>query len=197
MDMWGAARLAGTEFRGGDLTGEGQKGAPVHGLAWDLAQMLENGMRDALEHSERRCGTGRGVLTGEGGSAATDLVGVHVRTESRLESGCELVRARTWGRGMSILGSCRVLPCCRGSTTAEPWRTRRWSAGARLANNWSDLRAKYPSARERGGRGVLTEGRDPRKDRHRSFDGEIRRRRSELLAGEVVAGRLRASDPHE
>ena len=97
--------------RGGDLTGEGQNGAPVHGLAWDLAQMLENGMRDALEHSERRCGTGRGVLTGEGGSAATDLVGVHVRTESRLESGCELVRARAGCRGMSILVSCGVLPC--------------------------------------------------------------------------------------
>ena len=111
MDVWGAARLAGTEFRGGDLTGEGQKGAPVHGLAWDLAQTLENGMRDALEHSERRCGTGRGVLTGEGGSAATDLVGVHVRTESRLESGCELVRARARCQGMSILGSRGVLPC--------------------------------------------------------------------------------------
>ena len=103
--------LAGTEFRGGDLTEEGQKGTPVHGLAWDLAQMLENGMRDALEHSERRCGTGRGVLTGEGGSAATDLVGVRVRTESRLESGCELVRARARCQGMSILGSRGVLPC--------------------------------------------------------------------------------------
>ena len=67
--------LAGTEFRGGDLTGESQKGAPVHGLAWDLAQTLENGMRDALEHSERRCGTGRGVLTGEGGSAAVKFAG--------------------------------------------------------------------------------------------------------------------------
>ena len=106
-----AAGLAGALLRGGEFAGASQNGAPVHGLPRDLAQMLENGMRDALEHSERRCGTGRGVLTGEGGSAATDLVGVRVRTESRLESGCELVRARARCQGMSILGSRGVLPC--------------------------------------------------------------------------------------
>ena len=44
------------------------------------------------------------LLDGEDGSAATDLIGGHIRAEPELESECELVRTRAWCRGMPILG---------------------------------------------------------------------------------------------
>ena len=44
---------------------------------------------------------------------------------------------------------------------------------------------------------VLTEGQKWRMLQCRMAGVEIRRRRSTELVGEVVAGRLRASDPHE
>ena len=53
--------------RGGDLTGEGQNGAPVHGLAWDLAQMFENGMYDPPMCSGRGIGARDGVRGGGAG----------------------------------------------------------------------------------------------------------------------------------
>ena len=53
----------------------GRSGAPGLGLAWDLAQGLVHGTGDLRGRSERRCGAGKGLLDGEGGSAATELAG--------------------------------------------------------------------------------------------------------------------------
>ena len=65
--------------RGGDLTGEGQNGAPVHGLAWDLAQMFENGMYDPPMCSGRGIRARDGVRGGGadlcGGSGRRGLAG--------------------------------------------------------------------------------------------------------------------------
>ena len=70
-----AARVAGAWFRGGGLAGDGQSGVPVAGLDRGLALEHARGTRKPLGHSTGRCGAGRGILDGEGGSAATKLAG--------------------------------------------------------------------------------------------------------------------------
>ena len=70
-----AARVAGAWFRGGGLAGDGPSGVPVAGLDRGLALEHARGKRKPLGHSTGRCGAGRGILDGEGGSAATKLAG--------------------------------------------------------------------------------------------------------------------------
>ena len=60
-------------LRGLMLASVGRSGAPGLGLAWDLAQERAHGMGDLRGRSERRFGAGKGLLDGEGGSAATKL----------------------------------------------------------------------------------------------------------------------------
>ena len=86
--------VAGDRARGGDLTGEGQNGAPVHGLAWDLAQMFENGMYDPPMCSGRGIGAQDGVRGGGAGLCGG------ARRRAR-------VRA-VWGSGPSSGGSAAV-----------------------------------------------------------------------------------------
>ena len=64
-----AALTAGARLRGGELAGESQNGAPVHGLAWDLAQELENGTRGPPKVTFGHEMARSGVFGGEGGSA--------------------------------------------------------------------------------------------------------------------------------
>ena len=71
--MTAAARVAGAWFRGGGLAGDGPSGVPVAGLDRGLALEHARGKRKPLGHSTGRCGAGRGILDGEGGSAATKL----------------------------------------------------------------------------------------------------------------------------
>ena len=64
-----AALTAGARLRGGELAGESQNSAPVHGLAWDLAQELDNDMRGPPEATFGHEMARSGVFGGEGGSA--------------------------------------------------------------------------------------------------------------------------------
>ena len=99
-----AARLAGDEFPRRGFAGVEQSGATGAYSGRGLAVEHHHGMSNPLAGSDRRCGAGNRLLDGEGSSAATDLAGARIRAEPKLESDCELVRARARCRGMPILG---------------------------------------------------------------------------------------------
>ena len=74
---------------------------------------------------------------------------------------------------------------------------RRRSAGVRVLAAGVATAYRNRRKKDQGGNVVLTEGLKWRMLQCRMAGVEIRRRRSTELVGEVVAGRLRASDPHE
>ena len=74
---------------------------------------------------------------------------------------------------------------------------RRQSAGVRVLAVGVATAYRNRRKKDQGGNVVLTEGLKWRMLQCRMAGVEIRRRRLTELVGEVVAGRLRASDPHE
>jgi len=74
---------------------------------------------------------------------------------------------------------------------------RRRSAGVRVLAAGVATAYRNRRKKDQGGNVVLTEGLKWRMLQCRMAGVEIRRRRSTELVGEVVAGRLRAFDPHE
>ena len=75
MQGGGGAGRRGQGFRGGGVAGVSQSGAPGVRSGFGLAVEHRRGVRNALEATGRRLGTGNGPLDGEGGSAATELAG--------------------------------------------------------------------------------------------------------------------------
>ena len=73
-----AALVAEVELRGGAAPEVANLGLPgvKKDEIWVGKHLL--GMGDPHVASERRCGAGKGLLDGEGGSAATDLTGARV-----------------------------------------------------------------------------------------------------------------------
>ena len=77
-DVWArgtAALVAGVELRGGAAPEVANLGLPgvKKDEIWVGKHLL--GAGDPHVASERRCGAGKGLLDGEGGSAATELAG--------------------------------------------------------------------------------------------------------------------------
>ena len=97
-------------------------------------------------------------------------------------------------KGDAKPGRCGAVQGRRGMAAVE----RQWrSAGIRVLAAGVATAYRNRHKKDQGGNVVLTEGLKWRILQCRMAGVEIRQRCSTELVGEVVAGRLRASDPHE
>ena len=115
---------------------------------WDA----HHAMCDRPRATARVGGAQGGGFNCGGGSERTGSPTCARSSIAVLRTGCNRVMAHAQGQGKPVQGVRGAGLCCRGSATAEQWRARQWSAGARCPSRWSGLWAKIPSATERGGR---------------------------------------------
>ena len=103
-----------------------------------------------------------------------------------------------WAKGHVHVRSARVTRNRVGAVLCRAAvEQRRRSAGVRVLAAGVATAYRNRRKKDQGGNVVLTEGLNWRMLQYRMAGVEIRQRRSTELVGEVVAGRLRASDPHE
>jgi len=133
------------------VAGDEQSGATGAYSGRGLAVEHHRGMRNPLAGSNIRCGAGNRLLDGEGSSAATDLAGARIRAEPKLESDCELVRARARCRCMPILGTCGPRVLCRVPAMAGLRLRGGRTPVSRRSGHWIGLLALGSSATGRGG----------------------------------------------
>ena len=130
----------------------------------------------------------RGRICGGG------LAGDRVRTQFWARELGKRACAHAQCKGDAKPGRCGAVQGRRGMAAVEQ---RRRSAGVRVLAAGVATAYRNQHKEDQGGNVVLTEGLKWRMLQCRMAGVEIRRRRSTELVGEVVAGRLRASDPHE